>query len=126
MNENLISLADACLEVHKSSADHREARANFRQIIQKAYDMGKGIQTDPVVGTRAPNPPQPAVKAAITAATPTVKPAVVTRKANEPKPASSAALAAAAKPQAVTAATAPSSDKPETSTPEPKSDGEFD
>jgi hypothetical protein len=57
MQEKLINLANAALEVHKSSADHKEAIKNFRAIVQIAHDIGAGINTDPVVGV--PKNPKP-------------------------------------------------------------------
>lgn len=40
MRESLISLSDAVLEVHVSTADTREAKKRFREFIQAAYDLG--------------------------------------------------------------------------------------
>lgn len=50
--DKLSNLAQACLEVHKSSADHKEAQKNFRALIQQAYLLGGGKALDPKVVNR--------------------------------------------------------------------------
>lgn len=72
MNEKLINLADACVDVMKTAGDLKEAKKLFRQYLQLAHDMGAGKNQDPSVGRPAV---QAAAPAKATAPTPAPTPA---------------------------------------------------
>lgn len=79
-HEILQSLAEACLEVHKTSADHREAKKRFREFLTQAFELGRkgaNFAGDPKVTprTKPAPPPQPEPGPAEPPKKPTNKPA---------------------------------------------------
>ncbi len=58
MNERLIALADACVDVIKTVGSPKEALKHFRSYIQTAYDLGvaKGEGKEPPSISRAETP----------------------------------------------------------------------
>lgn len=82
------NLADACLEVHKSSSDPKDARKAFMQLLQQAYLLGTGKELDPKMI------PRPGVSAATSQSASTFKP-------RTPAPAAPAKAAKPADPKKV-------------------------
>lgn len=88
MIEGLSSLAEACLDTHKTTADIKEARRHFRSNIQAAYDLGRAhalnVPTDPIIVSR-PNPLVAGHVAQSKPAKEAPKPAAPAPKAEKPK-----------------------------------------
>ncbi len=58
MNDKLLALADACLEVRNGSADRREALKLYRTYLQSAFDLGAGKPSETTVSRPTAVPPK--------------------------------------------------------------------